>query len=310
MTSLSYVNDTARAPKRSVLARLAAAEGSRAYLFLLPYLVIYFGLIGVPAAYGIWMSFYDIDLLGGGAFYIGLENYEFLFDDHIFLGAIRNTVLFVIISVPAFLILALALALALNDNTRLAAILRGVFFAMLVLSVTIVTLVWQMVYSPNRGLLSGTLQSVGMDPVAVLANSATVLPALAVATIWWSIGLPMILLLAALQQIPDELYEAAAMDNATRWQAFRSITFPSIRRTFIVVVIIELILQFQFFGQPYLMTQGGPDNTSRSLAQFIYETGFRNWTIGYASAAAQVLSALMLITALLQYWVSSRGQDG
>jgi multiple sugar transport system permease protein len=125
-------------------------------------------------------------------------------------------------------------------------------------------------------------------------------------TVWWIIGLPMMLFLAALQQIPHELYEAAQLDNASRWRTLTSITLPAIRRTVALVAIIEVILQFQLFGQAHLMTQGGPNNSSRPIVQFIYEAGFQHWTLGYAAAASQVLFGIMLIAMAVQVWVSSR----
>jgi multiple sugar transport system permease protein len=142
-----------------------------------------------------------------------------------------------------------------------------------------------------------------------LTSQSLALPALAIATVWWSIGLPLMLFLAALQQVPQDIYEAAALDNASRWRTFWRITIPSIRRTIVLVVIIEIVQQFQLFGQSLLLTQGGPNNASRSLVMFIYEQGFRNWNQGYAAAASEVLFVLMLATAMVQYFVSRRKED-
>jgi len=124
--------------------------------------------------------------------------------------------------------------------------------------------------------------------------------------VWWIIGLPMMLFLAALQQIPQDVYEAAALDNAGRWRTFRSITLPAIRRTLALVAVIEVIAQFQLFGQVQLMTLGGPNNSTRPIVQFIFESGFNQWAIGYASAAAQVLFGLMLIAVVVQVRIASR----
>jgi multiple sugar transport system permease protein len=134
------------------------------------------------------------------------------------------------------------------------------------------------------------------------------LPALAIVTTWWCIGLPMMLFLAALQQVPKDLYEAAALDNASRWHTLMSITLPSIRRTAVVVIVIEIILQFQLFGQAQIMTLGGPNNASLPIVLFIYQIGFQRWDIGYAAAASEVLFCIILLAAMTQFLVA-RGRQ-
>ena len=133
---------------------------------------------------------------------------------------------------------------------------------------------------------------------------------LAIVTIWWCIGLPMMLFLAALQQVPKDLYEAAALDNASRWRTLVSITLPSIRRTAVVVIVIELILQFQLFGQAQIMTLGGPNNASLPIVLFIYQVGFQRWDIGYAAAASEILFCIILLAAMTQYFAARGRRDG
>jgi multiple sugar transport system permease protein len=145
-----------------------------------------------------------------------------------------------------------------------------------------------------------------LSPIAFITSSSLALVAIAICTIWWIIGLPMMLFLAALQQIPGELYEAAALDNASRRRSFWSITLPSIKRTLLVVVIFEIVAQFQLFGQAWLLTRGGPNNASRPIVLFIYEQGFRAWNLGYAAAASEVLFVIMAIAALVQFFVSRK----
>jgi len=179
-----------------------------------------------------------------------------------------------------------------------------------VLSVTIVTIIWKMMYLPDRGLISGVLSVFGIAPIPFVTSSTLALPAVAVCTVWWIIGLPMMLFLAALQQIPGELYEAAALDNAGRWRSFRFITLPSISRTLVVVLIYEVLAQFQLFGQAQLLTRGGPNNASRPIVLFIYEEGFRNWNLGYAAAASEILFLFMAVAAMVQYVVARRRTEG
>ncbi len=275
-------------------------------LFVAPYLLILVVMVLVPLCLGIWLAFQDYDMLGGWNGSVGLENFQNLLDDRIFRGTVRNTLLFVLMTTPAFVVLGLFLALALNDTLQRSAVLRAVFFGSSVLSVTIVTLVWRLVYLPDRGLLADVLAVVGLHSIDMVTNETWALPAIAIVTVWWIIGLPMTLFLAALQQIPAELYEAAALDNASRWRTLLSITLPSIKRTIFVVAVLEIILQFQLFGQALLITGGGPNNSTRPMVQFIYEAGFRDLQLGFAAAASQVLFALMLIAALVQTWAGRR----
>jgi multiple sugar transport system permease protein len=277
-------------------------------VFVLPFVAIYLWLLVLPVFRGFWLSLNEIDLLSGDMTFVGLGNYANLWADEVFRGAVGNTFYFVVLSTPAFVVLGLALALALNRPGKTGAALRAIFFGSSVLSVTIVTLVWRLVFMPDRGLLANILHALGLPSITPLTSEALALPAVALVTVWWIIGLPMMLFLAALQQIPQEIYEAAAMDNSTRWRTFWRITLPSIKRTVALVTIIEVIAQFQIFGQVQLMTNGGPNNASRPIVQFIYEAGFRQWALGYSAAAAQVLFAFMLIGVGIQVWISRRRQ--
>lgn len=165
-----------------------------------------------------------------------------------------------------------------------------------------------MVLIPDGGLIATFLTKIGLQPVAFLSDAHLALPALAVVTIWWCIGLPMMLFLAALQQVPKDLYEAAALDNSGRWRTLVSITLPSIRRAAVVVIVIEIILQFQLFGQAQIMTLGGPNNASLPIVLFIYQVGFQRWDIGYAAAASEVLFCMILLAAMTQYFVARGGR--
>lgn len=274
-------------------------------LYVAPFLLIYCVLTVYPLFSGIWLSLHKADFFGERVF-VGFENFARLLADKVFLGTLWNTFYFILLTVPALAIIGLGLALALNRTTRTAAVLRGVFFSSSVLSVTIVTLLWRVVFIPDGGFIATVLEMFGKPPVAFLSDEDLALPAIAITTLWWCIGLPMMLFLAALQQVPKELYEAAALDNAGRWKTLRSVTLPSIRRTFALVIIIEVVLQFQLFGQAQLMTLGGPNNASRPIVLFIYEVGFNRWDIGYAAAAAQILFGLILMAALAQYFVARR----
>ena len=274
-------------------------------LFVMPYLVVYAALIAWPLVAGFWLSLHKADFFGERQF-VGFENFLRLAADGLFLGTVGNTFYFIFLTVPALAVAGLGLALALNRETRTAAVLRAVFFSSSVLSVTIVTLLWRVVFITDGGFLANLMEFFGREPIAFLNDERLALPAIAITTIWWCIGLPMMLYLAALQQVPKELYEAAALDSAGRLRTLWRVTLPSIRRTVVVVVIIQIVLQFQLFGQAQLMTLGGPNNASRPIVLFIYEIGFNRWDIGYAAAAAQILFAMILVVAMAQYAVARR----
>jgi multiple sugar transport system permease protein len=188
-------------------------------------------------------------------------------------------------------------------------VLRTLFFSSSVLSVTIVTLIWRIVYIPNVGLLSTIYGWFGATAPAFISDPSLAMIGIAIATVWWCIGLPMMLFLSALQQIPQDIYEAAALDNANRWQTLRSITLPSIKRTFILVIIIQIVLQFQLFGQAWLMTRGGPNNLTKPIVLYIYDTAFRRWDLGMGAAASEMLFVLILIAAMAQYLVTRNKGD-
>jgi multiple sugar transport system permease protein len=188
--------------------------------------------------------------------------------------------------------------------------MRTIFFASSVLSVSIVTLVWRIVYLPDRGIVSGLLRIFGAPATQVIDSETLALPAIAVVTLWWLIGLPMMLFLAALQQVPAGVYEAALLDNASRLRTLLSITLPSIRRTILLVAAVEVVLQLQMFGQALLLTGGGPANASRSLVQYIYDAGFHDQQLGTAAAASQVLFGLVVLAALVQMLVGRRRRWG
>ncbi|MCP8939658.1 sugar ABC transporter permease [Alsobacter sp. SYSU M60028] len=296
----------------AALSRPAGVVGRRTWangLFVLPFFLTFLALMVLPLGVGMWLSFQDYDMLGGYGGSVGFENFTRLWEDKIFLRSVLNTVYFVCLSTPAFVALGLFLAISLNDTYRRSAVLRSIFFGSSVLSVTIVTLIWRLVYMPERGLLAVSAGAVGLSSPSFMTTESLAMPGIAIVTVWWIIGLPMMLFLAALQQIPREVYEAAALDNASRWTTLTRITLPSIRRTIVLVAVIEVILQFQIFGQVHLITNGGPNNATRPIVMFIYEAGFRDWSLGYAAAASQVLFVLMLAASFFQIWIGRSKQE-
>ena len=278
-------------------------------LFVLPFLLTYLVILIYPLLRGMALSLQRVDLFGGGRF-VGMENYARLFSDGTFWQSIGNTFLLALMIVPLLTVIALALALALNRATRGAAVFRGIFFSSSVLSVTIVTLIWRFVLAPDAGLLGETAQALGAEPIPFLSHPTWSLWALAIATIWWSIGLPMMLFLAGLQQIPGDIYEAAALDRASRWTTFWRVTLPSLKRTVVLVIMLQTAAQLQLFGQAQLLTGGGPGGSTRTMVLFIFEAAFARWELGYATAAAEILFLLIVLLTLTQYLTTMRGSEG
>jgi multiple sugar transport system permease protein len=281
----------------------------RGLLFVAPFLLLYSAILIFPLFRGIWLSFNRVDLFGDGHF-VGFGNYLRLANDPIFSSSLINTFKVTLMIVPVLTVLSLLLALALNNAGRGAALMRGIFFSSAVLSVTIVTLIWRFVLAPDAGLLGEAWKAMGREPLAFLSDPNLVLPAIAITTIWWSLGLPMLLFLAGLQQIPHDMYEAAALDNASGWRTFWRITVPSLRRTIVLVVMLQTAAQLQIFGQAQLLTAGGPSGASRTAVLFLFETAFGRWELGYASAAAEMLFLIILVVTLTQYWATGRASGG
>ncbi len=278
------------------------------YAFIGPYLLLYVFLFVYPLVLGFDISLHRADLFGARE-WVGFEYYTRLMADPVFHQALGNTFKLALMIVPTVTILTLLLALALNRATRGAAIFRGIFFSSSVLSVTIVTLIWRFILTPDAGLIAELLQGAGLQPVPFLSDPDLVLSALAITTVWWSLGLPLMLFLAGLQQIPGDIYEAAALDRAGRWTTFRRITLPSLKRTVLLVVMLQTAAHLQIFGQAQLLTQGGPSGASRPIVLFIYEAAFGRWELGYAVAAAEVLFLLVLAITLVQYWTVTRKES-
>jgi multiple sugar transport system permease protein len=282
--------------------RRAQFEG---FAFVAPFLLLYLFLLIYPLLRGILLSFRRADPFTDGRF-VGIENYARLAADPVFHQSMLNTFMVTLMIVPVLTVIALALALALNRATRGAAIFRGIFFSSSVLSVTIVTLIWRFILTPDAGLIAEVRTALGAEPIPFLSSPDLAIPALAVTTIWWSLGFPIMLFLAGLQQIPPDMYEAAALDRSSRWTTFWRITLPSIRRTLILVVMLQTAAQLQLFGQAQLLTAGGPSGASRTIVLYIYEVAFGRWELGYAAAAAELLFLLILTVTLLQYWAVTR----
>jgi multiple sugar transport system permease protein len=212
-----------------------------------------------------------------------------------------NTLLFVALSTPTIVGAGLALALALNRPSRLTGLLRAMFFAPYVLSVAVLTLIWAFMLNPSLGLVGLVGDLFGADPINLLNSSTWAMPAIVLATLWWTVGFNLVLFLAGLQDIDVQQYEAASIDGANPWQKFRFITLPGLRRTIRLVVVLQVIYSFQIFGQVFIMTRGGPDGATRVLIQHVFERGFRDFQLGYASAMSIFLFLVIIVVSVVQF---------
>jgi multiple sugar transport system permease protein len=280
------------------------------YLFLIPFLVVYFIFLIFPVFRGIYISLHRWDLLSGKRGFVGISNYQRMFtNDSLFWTSTWNTVLFVLWSTPLLILISLVLAVALNRRKPGMTLFRTIFFAPYVLSISVITLIWFMIFNPNRGILASFLEIFGVEPLAWLTTPGLAMPAIIITTIWWTLGFNIILFLAGLQDIPASVYEAARLDGAGNWTMFWRITAPLLRRTIFLVAILQIIASFQIFGQVYLMTGGGPANSTRVLVQHIYEQGFQSFRLGYSSSMSMFLFAIMLVISLIQLYVAAQGDE-
>jgi len=278
---------------------------SPAVWFIAPALALIGLFFLLPVAGALLLSFTDFDLYALGDLsnlrFVGWRNYRLLFQDPLFWTALKNTLYFVLVGGPLSVGFSLGAALLVNHRlVRCKGLFRTVFFLPVVTTLVAVAVVWRYLYHPRYGLLNYGLGLFGVAPIDWLGDPDWAMPAIILMAVWKNFGFNMIIFIAGLQNIPVHLYEAAAIDGAGPWRQFRSVTLPMLTPTFLFVAIITLIGYFQLFAEPYVMTQGGPANSTLSIVLLMYQEGFRWWNMGYASAVAFVLFAIILAATLIQ----------
>ncbi len=272
------------------------------WAFALPFAVLFLLFTAGPVVASLVMSLTDLgsaDLLDPlGVNIVGLDNYLRLFDDPKFVTAALNTTAFVVVGVPLTMALSLLVALGLNSGlVRFRALFRVGYYLPVVTSIVAISVVWRFILQPDSGLLNETLGVFGIDGPNWLQNESTALPTLIVMGAWRNLGFGMVIFLAGLQAIPRELYEAATIDGARRWAQLRFITVPMLRPTMLFVAVITTIGYVQFFEEPFVMTQGGPLDSTLSMAYATYnQFGFGNY--GYASAMGYVLFVVVVLLSI------------
>jgi len=280
-------------------------ETGAGWTFVSPALALIgvFFAIPVVAVFGLSFTDFDIYSIGDPANtrFIGLENYRALFESPLFWTALKNTLYYVAVGGPLSVAISLAAAVLVNDRlTRWKPFFRSAFFAPWVTTLVAVALVWRYVYHPQYGPLNALLGVFGIGPIDWLGNPHWAMPAIILVSVWKNFGYNMLVFLAGLQTIPEELYEAAQLDGAGAWHRLRHITLPMLGPTFVFVGVVTMIAAFQIFSEPYVMTQGGPLKSTLTLVLYMYEQGFRWWRLGFAAAVAVVLFLLTLAGTLVQ----------
>ncbi len=277
------------------------------YLFLAPYLVVVAVFMVYPIFSGLWISLHDWAILGSNRPFVGLANYAKMLGDDTFWKSLGNTLYFVVLSTPLLVVVGLLFALLLNTKVPGRTFFRAAVFLPYILSISVVGMLWLWLLQPRHGLLSWHLRGIPfLASVNWLGDPRLAMPSIALTTVWWTVGFNMVLFLAGLQDIPAELRDAAKIDGAGRFQEFWYITLPLLRRITLFVVVMQVIRSFQIFGQVYIMTGGGPYGATRVLVQYIYESGFKYWKMGYASAMAYVLLAFIMVFTLAQIRVGGK----
>ena len=294
------------------LGRWNPHHHKEAYLFLLPSLLGFSIFVIIPILISLVLSFTEWDLIRPAKF-VGFENYiELLTADRIFVKVVSNTIIYVILIVPVQLLLGLVLAVALNQSIRGILWYRLVIFMPVITNIVAVAIVFQFFLNRDFGIVSGWIWQIADEtgwPVAPpdwLNSQELSKGAVSILTVWKNVGFSMVIYLAALQAVPEPLYDAARVDGASNWQRFFHVTIPMVSPTTFFLLIIQMIGAFQLFAEPYVLTGGGPAQSSLSVVQYIYQNAFEYGMMGKATAIAWLLFVVILFITLIQTWLQRR----
>jgi multiple sugar transport system permease protein len=276
------------------------------YAFAIPFLAVYAVFMLWPILSGLRMSFQNVSLLGGSSPFVGFRNYSQALHSPDFWSAMWHSIEFTIMTTPPLVVLGLGLALLANRVMPGRTLFRLALFAPFVLPVTVVALIWTWLYQPSFGLVNGYLRQLHLPAIGWLTDTHAAMPAIAITTIWWTVGFNFLLYLSGLQAIPREYYEAAAVDGAGAWTQLRSLTIPLLRRTTVIVVILQVVNSLKVFGQIYQMTAGGPNFATRSEVEYVYDQGFTDFHLGYAAAVSLLFFIVLLAVSVFQFSLFTR----
>lgn len=281
-------------------------------IFSLPALILIFIFLIFPTIMAFQNSFYDYYALKpADKAFIGLKNYVDLFKDKTFLVALKNTFYFTVVVVPVQTTIALLLAVLVNQKFKLSKVYRVGFFSPVITSMVVISILWTFLYNPNNGLINSVLEALKIPKQPFLTSPKQAMNSIIVMSAWQAAGYYMMIFLAGLQDIPADLYEAAEMDGANEIQKFFFVTLPSLSNVLRFVVLMTTVQAFKLFTQPYVMTNGGPQDSTKTVVQFIYEQGFQYRNIGYSSAIAVVFFIfVLLISMILKKLIFGKEENG
>ena len=285
--------------------------GLAPYLFLLPFFLIYLVFLIYPVLAAFRLSFYESSGFGGDTF-TGLANYTRLMQDSRYLEALKNTTIYALASVfilsPLALLVAVAIRSFVVPTAAFKSFYRIIFFLPFITSFVVIALMFNLVFNNEYGLLNNALTAIGLPSLDWLRDERVALLAIIIVAIWTYIGINALYFLAGLQNIPEEVLEASAVDGATRWQTFWRVTLPLLRPVILFVVVQATIFSYQIFEIPFLLTQGGPSDATLTLAIYLYEVGFREFDRGYAAAIGYSMAVIAVVLAAAQILVARRSE--
>jgi len=287
-------------------ARPRAKEQMQGMLFIAPFLVTFLLFLVWPVLYGFYQSLTGQSLTGANGGFIGFANYAEAFADSQMWRSLGNTVVFTVASTVPLLVVGLVLALLVNLGLPGQWLWRLSFFLPFLLASTVVSLVWLWMYNPQLGLINAIAGSLGLPQPAWLQDTSLAMVSVVITTVWWTVGFNFLIYLAALQNIPDQQYEAAALDGAGRWRQLFSITIPQLAPTTALLAILQVLASLKVFDQIYQMTQGGPGGATRPIVQYVFETGFTGFRFGYSAAISYIFFALIVVISIVQLTASRR----
>ncbi|PUA38489.1 sugar ABC transporter permease [Paenibacillus elgii] len=266
------------------------------YSFVLPAVILLIVFLLLPFVFAVIFGFTKFNLLRPDKIqFIGLDNYITLFKDKLFYKSLFNTLYFSVIVVPVQSAVALALALLVNNQLKMRNVFRIAYFSPVITSMTVIAILWIYLYNPNEGLVNSALHLFGIPNQPFLRSAGQAMNSIIFMSVWQAAGYQMMIFLAGLQSIPKDLYEASAIDGANKFQQLRFITIPSLYNVIIFVLTITTIQAVKLFTQPYIMTNGGPENSTRTLALLIYQQGFQFRNAGYASAVSVIFFVIVVV---------------
>ena len=296
------------APTRTAAApvRKRRRDHLAGYAFMAPFLVLFALFLVWPVIHGLYLSLTDQSLTGGGGQFIGLANYFEAFADGQMWQSLLNTLWFTVLSTIPLVLVALVMALLVQQELPAQWLWRLSFFMPFLLASTVVSLIWAWLFNPSLGLVNSFLASLGVPPVAWLQDPNVSMISIVIATVWWTVGFNFLLYLSALQNIPDQQYEAASIDGAGKWRQLLSITIPQLAPTTALILILQVLASLKVFDQIYQMLNQAITPSTRSAVVYIFETGFTGYRFGYSSAISYIFFALIIIVSLVQLRATSR----